>query len=71
VTDTGDIAPIDLKSEASSLVNDATTVVEKKVQTIIATQAVLQLMHQINSLDAAQQKEIRSIVCSSESGVIK
>jgi hypothetical protein len=71
VTATGDVAPIDLKSEATSLVNGATTVVEKKVQTIIATQAVLQLMHQINSLDAAQQEEIRSIVCSSDSGTLR
>jgi hypothetical protein len=71
VTDTGANTPIDLKTEASSFVSTATTVVEKKVQTVIATQAVLQLMHQINSLDANQQAEIRSIVCSSQSGTVR
>lgn len=71
VTSTGTSEPIDLKAEATTLVTNATTVVEKKVQTIIATQAVLQLMHQINSLDANQQAEIRSIVCSSESGSVR
>jgi hypothetical protein len=71
VTDTGNATPIDFKSEATNLVSGATTIVEKKVQTIIATQAVLQLMRQINSLDANQQAEIRSIVCSSESGSVR
>jgi hypothetical protein len=71
VTDTDSVTPIDFKSEAASLAATATTVVEKKIQTVIATQAVLQLMRQINSLDPNQQAEIRAVVCSTDSGTTR
>jgi hypothetical protein len=71
VTDSSELTPLDLRSEANLLVATATTAIEKKVQTVIATQAVLQLMHQINSLDVDQQKEIRAVVCSTQSGSIE
>ena len=71
VMETGSVTPIDFKSEASTFVVTAGAVVEKKVQTIIATQAVLQLMRQIRSLDTDQQAEIRAVVCSTDSGTTR
>jgi len=64
---TDSIQPIDPAKFANTLVSSASSVVEKKVETIIATQAVLQLMRQINKLDPSQQEEIRSLICSTQS----
>jgi len=63
VSDEAHIRPIDLGQAASSAANSIVQVVEKRIETIIAENAVREVRSQLDRLSSDQKEQLQQILC--------
>ena len=58
--------PVNLETFTKDKVGSASAFIEKKIQSIIVTQAMLHLLNQYKSLESDQKQQIRNLICVPE-----